>query len=148
MGAAVTVRWGCVATGSDDTGTGAGMGGLAAGAAVTTGGGGGAGGGGGGIAGAACVASGGGTVAAGASAFVVGCDGAASEEELIKPCTESTSAAAATATPRPMNNPLFDFLSDAGSSRLSSAPRRSTGATRRDCAGAGTNDGDAVTDAA
>ena len=56
-----------------------------------------------------------------------------SEEELIAPwATTRTSAAPATATPRPMNRPLFDFFSDAGSSRLSSALRgaRMTGATR------------------
>jgi hypothetical protein len=59
-------------------------------------------------------------------------DEGVSEDELIAPCAMSTSAAAANAAPRPMNSPLFDFFSDVGSSRLSSALRggRRTGATR------------------
>jgi hypothetical protein len=97
-----------------------------------------------------CAVSGATAVVAVVVAVPVPLPGPVSDEELIAPCTTSTRAAAATATPRPMKSPLFDFLSDAGSSRLSSALRdeRMTGATRcgagAGCANAGaTNAGEA-----
>ena len=54
-------------------------------------------------------------------------------EEPVAARTAKTSTAAAAAAPTPMKSPLFDFFSDAGSSRLSSAfmRDRATGATIR-----------------